>query len=208
MTPPMPSISSRPVDARRWRRARTHQCVEIDARASRAARPCRATAARRSARARCARSRLSVDRLAERGEQHARIARRGGGRIEAGDDRLERVDRAGRRARPVPDQAGGDEGLADVGAGRGDEDRAHALRQDARAHDARRGGRSRASGCAALKVSRSRAVPSGTVGGRIATTRKPSCFEQLREASSAAAASPITTGTIALSRLRQIRRRG
>ena len=87
-------------------------------------------------------------------------------------------------AAEVPDQAGGDEGLADVGAGRGDEERGHALR-------CRRGARMRvrtmsasrsisASGCCAVKVRRRRAVPAGTVGGRMATTRKPSLLEQPR----------------------------
>ena len=63
--------------------------------------------------------------------------------------------------------------LTDVGAGRGNEDRAHAwTRTRLRMISASRA--ISASGCAALNVSRNRAVPSGTVGGRIATTRKPS----------------------------------
>ena len=65
------------------------------------------------------------------------------------------------------------------------------------AHDARPGARSRRRDGAAVKVKRSRAVPAGTVGGRIATTRKPSASSSC-EASSAASASPITTGTIGL----------
>ena len=50
----------------------------------------------------------------------------------------------------MPDQRGGDEGLADVGAGRGDEDSAgiaDAARQDALAHDRRPGRSISASGC-------------------------------------------------------------
>ena len=59
MTPPMPSISSVPLARAMASRQKSHQRVEVDARGSRAAPPCRATAARQSARARCARSRRS-----------------------------------------------------------------------------------------------------------------------------------------------------
>ena len=44
----------------------------------------------------------------------------------------------------------------------------------------RRAARSRSSGCCAVNVRRRRAVPAGTVGGRIATTRKPSSSSSAR----------------------------
>jgi len=48
-----------------------------------------------------------------------------------------------------------------------------------------------------VNAKRSRAVPAGTVGGRMATTRKPS-LSSISDAASAASASPMTTGTMAL----------
>ena len=45
-------------------------------------------------------------------------------RVEAADDRLDRLDLAARLAE-MPDQPSGDEGLADIRAGGGDEDRGH-----------------------------------------------------------------------------------
>ena len=77
----------------------------------------------------------AVDGAPERREQHAGIAARGIRGIEAADHRLERVDVPAGVAQ-MPDQPGGDEGLADVGAGRGDEDGGHgSALQDASAHD-------------------------------------------------------------------------
>src|SRR6187551_950391 len=52
-----------------------------------------------------------------------------------------------------------------------------------------------ASSCAADNVTRRRAVPWGTVGGRIAVTRKP-CCSSCALSSSARAASPTMTGTM------------
>ena len=51
-------------------------------------------------------------------------------------------------------------------------------------------------GWSALNEKRSRAVPSGTVGGRIATARKPSCSRS-REAARAASALPTISGNSA-----------
>ena len=121
---------------------------------------------------------------------------RGRRRIEAADHRLEGIDGPAGVAQ-MPDQRGGDKGLADIGAGAGDEDGGHrSALQDAVAHEAARRSIS-ASGWPAVNVKRSRAVPAGTVGGRIAITRKPSASRS-RDASSAASASPMTSGTIAL----------
>ncbi len=59
-------------------------------------------------------------RPAERAQQHRRVAGLHHRGIVAAHHRLERGDRLVGRAQSA-DQAGGDEGLADVGAGRGDE---------------------------------------------------------------------------------------
>ena len=98
--------------------------------------------------------------------------------------------------RPMAQQTGGDECLADVGAGRSNEERAHRPGNMRSRNTAARREMSSPL-CSAENVSRSRAVPSGTVGGRIATTRKPS-FSNNRDASSASSASPMTMGTMAL----------
>ena len=52
-----------------------------------------------------------------------------------------------------------------------------------------------ASWCAAVKASRSRAVPCGTVGGLIAVAQKPAS-RSLALKPSAASAEPAITGTI------------
>src|SRR5450631_1513776 len=131
--------------------------------------------------------------------------------------RLERVHGLPGLAQ-ITDQPGGDEGLADVGAGRGDEIGGHVLRLFRFAHDLirkpvptfRDHARTKillrtisarrviaSSGCCAVNVSRKRAVPSGTEGGRMAAARKPSSASR-REAASVASSSPIITGTIGL----------
>src|SRR5262249_58460236 len=101
----------------------------------------------------------------------------------------------GAPARPqLVDDAAGDKGLADIGAGGGDEDGSHA----ALATRVRTRSASRAmspSSWRAVKAKRSRAVPSGTVGGRIGTTRKPSASRR-RAAASAASGPPTISGTI------------
>src|SRR4051812_24230340 len=51
------------------------------------------------------------------------------------------------------------------------------------------------SSCAADNVTRSRAVPAGTVGGRIAVTRNP-CLSSCALSANARAASPTITGTM------------
>ena len=178
MTPPMPSISSVPLAPRSGVGGERHQRIEID---GAALAPRRHVGRQRRGKTpgRDAVDLGGRDRPAQRREQHAWIARRGRGR-----DRNRSPPASARRparpgGAPMPDQAGGDEGLADVGAGRGDEDRAHALRRmRVRTISASRA--ISASGCAALNDSRSRAVPSGTVGGRIATARIALGFEQLR----------------------------
>src|SRR5262249_33916579 len=123
----------------------------------------------------------------ERSAQHAGIARRGGGRIETADHGFERSDFAPRGA-TMSDERRRHERLADIGAGTGDEDRGHVgacsrvWAPSGRSRHTTRARRSiSASGWPAVKVNRSRAVPTGTVGGRIATTRKPS-FSSCRAA--------------------------
>ena len=64
-----------------------------------------------------------------------------------------------------------------------------------------------ASGCSAVKAKRSRAVPGGTVGGRIATTRKPSA-SSISDAASAASVSPTIDRHDGALRFRQIERAG
>ena len=64
-------------------------------------------------------------RPAEGVEQNAGIARREVLRIKTADHRLDCVARPAGGAQ-IADEADGDEGLADVGPGRGDEDRGHA----------------------------------------------------------------------------------
>src|SRR4051812_42764078 len=142
-------------------------------------------------------------RAPQRHKQGGRITAVPGAGVKSADDRLDRRDRAA-GCLHVPDQPRGDEGLAYVGPGRGDEERCHctgvaqvvaALRTCERTSSASRSISS--SGCCAVKVRRRRAVPAGTVGGLMATTRKPSSASIL-DASSAVPASPSTTGTIGL----------
>ena len=68
--------------------------------------------------------RLGRERQAERGEEDAGIAGRRLRRVVAFDDRLDGVDLTA-HVTQMPDQRGGDERLADVGPGRGDEDCSH-----------------------------------------------------------------------------------
>ena len=97
MTPPMPSISSVPCRVGDGARGENvHQLVEIE-RAVLAPRRHVGRKRRGKAPGRDALDLRRRDRPAERREQHAGIARRGGGGIEAGDHRLERIDRRGRR---------------------------------------------------------------------------------------------------------------
>src|SRR5579883_747114 len=132
-------------------------------------------------------------RLAERSQQGARIAGLRLRRIEAAGQRLERRDGAAAAAE-FGNEPAGDEGLADVGAGTGDENRAHASTRS-RIKAASRS--MSASAWPAVKANRNRAVPSGTVGGRMATARKPSSSSR-RDAASACSALPKITGTMAL----------
>ena len=73
----------------------------------------------------------------ERGEQHRRVAGLHDRRIVAAHHRLERMHRLPRLAQ-IADQPGGDEGLADVGAGRGDEIGGTSALQYLVAHEARK----------------------------------------------------------------------
>src|SRR6202030_719288 len=136
------------------------------------------------------------DRQTKRLEQNAGIAVRGLRRIESADDRLDGIDRVSELTQ-MADQRRGHIGLADVGAGRGDEDGAHEWRPITRVRTIPARRSISASGCCAVKAKRSRAVPAGTVGGRMATTRKPPA-SSISEAASAASASPTMTGTMAL----------
>src|SRR5262245_4187068 len=134
-------------------------------------------------------------RSSERTQQDSRIAGIGHRSIIAAHDRLERVDWLVGLAQ-IADERGSHEGLADVGAGRGDEVGSHSYANSfSRTISASRAISS--SGCCAVNVRRRRAVPAGTVGGRIATTRKPSRSNAC-EADSAASSSPMTIGTIGL----------
>src|SRR5262249_56445133 len=67
---------------------------------------------------------LQCDGVPERREQNRRIAVLPRVGIKAADDRLDGGDRAAGAA-DMPDQACGEEGLADVRSGRGDEDSGH-----------------------------------------------------------------------------------
>ena len=198
MMPPTPSMNSMPSAASTAARLNATSCVEIDAavlaRGGEIGRQRRAETPGRDAR-RFRRRRLAGRARAAAPPGSLVSDHRG---IEAAHHRLERCDRPG-RPRAGADQPGGDEGLADIGAGRGDEDRRP--RSSTRPRCASRtmpASRSIASsGCCAVNVSRSRAVPAGTVGGRMATARKPSSSSR-REAASASLSSPIITGTIGL----------
>ena len=112
-----------------------------------------------------------------------------------------RTGRACGRRRPDASAArprasgGGHPGLADVGPGPDDDDRA--VRPPG--HPARRGRPSRRSTSssvwAAESVMRSRELPGGTVGGRMAGTSRPRS-SSAAEAATARASSPSTTGTM------------
>src|ERR1700732_2914277 len=101
------------------------------------------------------------------------------------------------------DEARAHKSLANFGPGAGYEDCGHlgvSWRAGANATRARTPSARRAissSGCRAVKAKRSRAVPTGTVGGRIAVTRKPSSASFF-DAFNAAPGSPRTSGTIGL----------
>src|SRR5262249_6468822 len=119
-------------------------------------------------------------RTAERCEQRGRIAVLPCIRVEAGDKGLYGVDRAGGRGAQAADQTGGYESFSNVGARRCDKDGTHcagiATRSDrARMRVCTTSARRAISslGCCAVNVRRRRAVPGGTVGGRMAVTRKP-----------------------------------
>src|SRR5690606_33997939 len=121
--------------------------------------------------------RVMRQRLPERIEKASRIAFRRAVRIEARDNRLQRMN----GATPASQRAhelDGDESLADLRARRRDEERAH-VRFGASSRDGISAATAFATAAtssgewAAENAKRSRAVPSGTVGGRIAVTRKP-----------------------------------
>src|SRR5262249_13901355 len=122
---------------------------------------------------------LQCDGAPKRREQYRRIALVPRAGIEPAGNRLDGGDRT-TGAADMPDQACGEEGLADIGSGRGDEDGGHCVwaplagagaRPRVRMPSASRSPSS--SGCCGVRVSRGRAVPAGTVGGLMATTRKP-----------------------------------
>ena len=71
-----------------------------------------------------ARDLVGRHRPPERGQQNRRVAGLGHRRVVAAHHRLERVD-LGARFPQAADQPGGDEGLADIGSGRGDEISGH-----------------------------------------------------------------------------------
>src|SRR5690606_8866775 len=92
-------------------------------------------------------------------------------------------------------QRGGNQGLADFGIGAGDEPgvpRAHEPALSSWWTAANRRATSSAV-CAADKVTRRRAVPVGTVGGRIAGTHNP-CSYNAAATRKASLLSPITSG--------------
>ena len=200
--PPIPSIKSapgRPVIERRQNSTTSWNAI---ARPSCLAAICGESGALNRHGEICSTSASSAGRP-NASKQGGRIAAVPGAGVKSADDRLDRRDRAA-GCLHVPDQPRGDEGLAYVGPGRGDEERCHctgvaqvvaALRTCERTSSASRSISS--SGCCAVKVRRRRAVPAGTVGGLMATTRKPSSASIL-DASSAVPASPSTTGTIGL----------
>ena len=193
MTPPMPSISSMPLALATASREKFTSASKSMARFSRrAAMSGDSGAAKRQGAMRSISAGVTGGR-ARRAARRDRSPRRC--RIEAGHDRLQRIDGPAGGA-PMPDQAGGNKGLADVGAGRGDEDRAHVLRRmRVRTMSASRA--ISASGWAALKR---QPQPRGALrhGRRTDRDREIAFgFEQLR-GSERRRASPITTGTIAL----------
>ena len=185
MMPPTPSMNRMPLSRVDRGAAERDQLVEVDAaafaRGGEIGRQRRAEAPGRDAL-----DFVGRDRPPERGEQHRRIAGLDHGGIVAAHHRLERVRPLWPALAQIADQPGGDEGLADIGAGRGDEIGGHdsVPPRSCRARVAA----SRAiwsSGCCAVKVRRRRAVPAGTVGGRMAAARKPSSASR-REAASVA----------------------
>ena len=134
MMPPTPSMNKMPCRSLDRRAAETDQLVEVDAAAF-----ARGGNIRRQRRAETP-GRDMLDLVgrhgaAERVEQHRRIAGLDHGGIVAAHHRLERVHGLAGLAQ-IADQPGGDEGLADIGAGGGDEVSAHALvHQNLVAHD-------------------------------------------------------------------------
>src|SRR6185437_7117497 len=116
-------------------------------------------------------------------------------RVEAADHRLDRLDDAAHLAE-MTDKRSRNVSFAHIRAGGGDEDCGHGhLVTRRRTLSASRS--ISASGCWAVNAKRSRAVPGGTVGGRMPTTRKPSSSRD-RAATMVASLSPRTSGTIAL----------
>ncbi len=150
------------------------------ARPSRARRHVGRERRRESATARCARSPPASTGAPERREQHAGIAARRVGRVEAADHRLDAPRPRGPasrrcRIRPAVTKVlpmSVPVAVTKIAV------TAQRTRMRLRTMSARRS--ISASGCCAVKVKRSRAVPAGTVGGRMATTRKPSLFQQPR----------------------------
>ena len=122
-------------------------------------------------------------RTPQRLQENRRIAGRGDGKVIATHNGLERIDRSTRFAQ-ARDQAGGDEGLADVSARGGDKISGHRFRTITLSRTMVASRSIASSGCCAVNAKRRRDVPAGTVGGRIATARKPS-FSMRRDASRA-----------------------
>ena len=194
MMPPTPSMNSMPevaATARRLKAINSSKSMRaLLARGGEIGRQRRAEAPGRDAR-----DFVGADRLAQRLEQHRRIAGLDHGGIVAADHRLERVD-GGAGAAQMPDQPGGDEGLADVGAGRGDEIGAHwtsifSRTQAGEAVD-RVVGMLRGEGEPQPRgAGRHRRRADGARRGSLA---RPASAE----AASASSSAPITTGTIGL----------
>src|SRR5579862_504412 len=110
--------------------------------------------------------------------------------IEAADHGFERFDLAATAAQ-TGNKTGSDESLADFGSGRSDENGGQGERHP-QTRESKRSVTTWAkrsisrSAWSAEKAKRNRADPSGTLGGRMATTRKPSSssiFEALSAAS-------------------------
>ena len=177
MMPPTPSMSTTSVCVPIARRENATTASKSSVRPSRRAATSGASgAANRNGAMRSISARR--DRAAERGKQDAWIARAGFGRVEPADHRLERCDRSAGRAK-MPDQAGSHERLADFGAGRRNEYGGHGTaRQDPACARAQRAAPPPRPDARALKVRRRRAVPAGTVGGRIGDHEKPFVLQQ------------------------------
>ncbi len=124
MTPPIPSISSISAHASIARRENATSFGEIDAPPFP---PRRGIGGERGAEPpwRDAGDLVRVRRQVERGQQPGRVARRRAPGFKAAHHRLHRRHLAA--ALPeLADETGGDEGLADIGAGRSDKDGGHA----------------------------------------------------------------------------------